>query len=150
MRLPAMTRLLAAASLCALFLACQAEVGDSCNDNVDCSPDGDRICDLSQPGGYCTIPDCEPDSCPGEAVCVRFWDGAHTRAWCMRECNSDGDCRSKYYCAAGFSEVAEIIDEKLRKDKGFCIESPQEPYDGGTDGDEEEGEILEQDGEPQP
>jgi hypothetical protein len=137
MRLSANMRFPAAFALCLSALACQAKIGDGCNDNVDCSPDGDRICDLSQPGGYCTIPDCEPDSCPSEGVCVRFWDGPHTRAWCMKECDSNGDCRNKYYCAAGFSEVAEIIDEKVQ-DKGFCIETPQQPYDGGTDGDEEE------------
>jgi len=114
------------------LLACQAEIGDSCNDNVDCSPDGDRICDLSQPNGYCTVPDCEPGSCPGEGVCVRFWDGPHTRSWCMRECDGDGDCRSKYYCAAGFSEVAEIIDPRST-DKGFCIERSDAEQDAEED-----------------
>jgi len=133
--------------ICLALPACQAKIGDSCDNNVDCSPDGDRICDLSQPGGYCTIPDCAPDTCPGEAVCVQFWDGPHTRSWCMKECGSDGGCRGKYYCAAGFSEVAEIIDSNPG-DSGFCIERPGEEQDAGEEEDvpaEDTVEVEEED-----
>ena len=57
----------------ALSAGCGDEIGDSCGTNVDCSPYGDRICDVSQTGGYCTIQGCTRESCPGEAVCVRFF-----------------------------------------------------------------------------
>ncbi len=105
------------------FAACQAKIGDGCESNVDCSPDGDRICDLSQPGGYCTVPDCEVGTCPDNAVCVMFGTGAHTRTWCMKACHSDGDCRKLYYCAPHSNDVGQVIDEG-REDTGYCIEQP--------------------------
>ncbi len=56
-------------------------MGDSCATNADCSPLGDRFCDVSAPGGYCTVEGCDirlvngttTDTCPSEAVCVRFF-----------------------------------------------------------------------------
>lgn len=53
--------------------ACGHSVGDSCKANVDCSPLGDRFCDTAPPGGYCTIEGCDINTCPSEAVCVRFF-----------------------------------------------------------------------------
>ena len=38
----------------------------------DCSATGDRQCDLAQPSGYCTVPGCEANGCPSEAMCVSF------------------------------------------------------------------------------
>ena len=53
---------------------CGRKVGDACRDNIDCNnEDITRTCDLSQPGGYCTIDFCDESSCPGESVCVRFF-----------------------------------------------------------------------------
>ncbi len=102
------TRLLRFATLvglCAPLLAgCGAKIGDSCGSSTDCG--SGRTCDLTQPGGYCTIGDCDPDKCPSdEAVCVRFDDGS---SWCMKPCSSDSDCRSSYVCApaAGASYAA--------------------------------------------
>lgn len=106
--------------------ACSSEIGDSCTLSTDCSPNGDRFCDNSQPGGYCTIAGCDSESCPGGSVCVRFFSvgesniscetqtdcsadefctiggtcvprSAETR-WCMQKCKSDGACRSDYEC----------------------------------------------------
>jgi hypothetical protein len=54
--------------------ACGHNIGDRCASNVDCAQDGSRICDLSQPGGYCTLDGCDDSSCPSESVCVRFFD----------------------------------------------------------------------------
>lgn len=89
MRLP-----LLVAALLVAGLGCGRKIGDSCKANADCSALGDRFCDISvrpiydrngqeiQGGGYCTVEGCdvrldtndEPvDSCPGEAVCVRFF-----------------------------------------------------------------------------
>lgn len=111
------------------FLAvvgCGIEIGDSCTQNVDCSPQGDRICDIAQPGGYCTIEGCDEGTCPSEAICVRFFptqalsvpcaeasdcapgdlcltDGfcaplATERRYCVRRCGTDGACREGYVC----------------------------------------------------
>jgi len=33
-------------------LGCQPEIGDSCHTSVDCSQSGNRLCDVTQPGGY--------------------------------------------------------------------------------------------------
>ena len=40
----------AAAALCALSAGCSPAIGDDCSSSVDCSVDGDRVCDQSQPG----------------------------------------------------------------------------------------------------
>ena len=45
--------------LVCLAPACGKEIGDSCSTNVDCAQDGTRDCDLSQPGGYCTVNGCD-------------------------------------------------------------------------------------------
>lgn len=124
--------------------ACGNEIGDPCSLSSECSPQGDRICDVSSPGGYCTIFGCEHDTCPGEAVCVRFFSVADTnrgcnpdtedisggtdectsdelctlsgscvprtaeQRFCMKKCQSDGDCRDDYECR----------DEALMMDHG--------------------------------
>lgn len=54
-------------------IGCGNKIGDSCSTNVDCAYDGSRICDVSSPGGYCTIEGCAGGSCPKEAVCVAFY-----------------------------------------------------------------------------
>jgi hypothetical protein len=54
--------------------ACGKKIGDDCKDSVDCNEEENvRTCDLSQPGGYCTVDGCDEISCPEEAVCVRFF-----------------------------------------------------------------------------
>ncbi len=87
---------LAAAML--LAAGCSPEIGDECSTNVDCSTAGDRVCDTTAPGGYCTIPDCDPDTCPEEAVCVAWGEGLSERTYCVRHCGSDDDCRDGYRC----------------------------------------------------
>jgi hypothetical protein len=58
--------------LLSALAACGHSIGDSCHTNVDCSPAGDRFCDISAPSGYCSIDGCDIDTCPTEAICVRF------------------------------------------------------------------------------
>ena len=53
--------------------ACSSEIGDACETNIECSPNGDRICDTAQSEGYCTVQGCSAGSCPSEAVCVVFY-----------------------------------------------------------------------------
>src|SRR5262249_52418622 len=57
----------------ALASACGHFIGDGCNSNVDCSPAGDRFCDTSSRGGYCTVEGCDVHTCPDGEPCVRFF-----------------------------------------------------------------------------
>lgn len=68
------TRAVLLAALLALGAgACSHNIGDSCQTSVDCDPSGTRSCDLSQPGGYCTINGCDETTCPSGATCVRYF-----------------------------------------------------------------------------
>jgi hypothetical protein len=91
---------------------CAAEIGDECETSVDCSPDGDRICDRSQPGGYCTVEGCSADGCPDEALCVEFdpQEPRLARRYCMAACETGGDCRDGYRCIRPDPERAVIVD----------------------------------------
>ncbi|MDB4989105.1 MAG: hypothetical protein JWN04_4283 [Myxococcaceae bacterium] len=87
--------------LSALLGACAPQLGDSCHTDTECSATGSRFCDRSAPGGYCTIVNCEPKSCGGEGVCVRFkpLQPRLASSWCMAKCSSTGDCdRDDYVC----------------------------------------------------
>jgi hypothetical protein len=65
-----------------LAAGCGSEIGDSCVVGTDCSPQGDRFCDTSQHSGYCTVVGCDYDTCPDEAVCVRFFVGELSNKVC--------------------------------------------------------------------
>lgn len=111
-------------ALCTLMVGCASEIGDSCSTSTDCSLQGDRICDRAQPGGYCTVRNCEPDTCPDGARCVEFRPFPERLAisWCMAKCGSGDDCRGDYECvtAAELGEgIAQIADEDSA-DKKFC------------------------------
>jgi hypothetical protein len=84
-------------------VACGRGIGDGCATNIDCSLNADRTCDLSQTGGYCTILQCTPDSCPAEAICVQFESSVSrlARRFCVRSCTTNGDCRGGYLCVHG-------------------------------------------------
>lgn len=96
----------------ALAAACTPKIGDSCSTSADCSASGDRLCDNTQPGGYCTIFNCEPGGCPADSVCVNFGaepsdvpgcqtgqgSSPYQRAFCMASCSSNSDCRTAYTC----------------------------------------------------
>jgi hypothetical protein len=92
-------------------VACGKQIGDSCNTNIDCSLNADRQCDLSQIGGYCTIPQCTPDSCPSEAMCIEFESAVPrlSRRYCVKHCSQDSDCRGGYYCAGLHSSATPIV-----------------------------------------
>ena len=60
--------------LVAIFaIGCSHNIGDSCTSNADCSPIGNRFCDKSAPGGYCTLEGCDVNVCPSESACIRFF-----------------------------------------------------------------------------
>lgn len=98
-------------ALCALSLiGCKPEIGDECSVSTDCSNVGDRLCDTTQPNGYCTIFNCEPGTCPEEAICVAYHTSESLvcedpqsgqrlqRTFCLRRCDGNGDCRVGYSC----------------------------------------------------
>jgi hypothetical protein len=105
---------------------CGKEIGDACIVASDCSPAGDRQCDVSQKEGYCTIMGCDYATCPDEATCVRFFMGSFANRpcdeepgcsldelcdlnnrcvprsseirYCMKTCDDNSDCRDGYEC----------------------------------------------------
>jgi hypothetical protein len=121
--------------------ACGRSIGDDCETNVQCSAQGDRQCDLSQPGGYCTVEGCDRTSCPDDAVCLRFFpvealtmdcsagaivcsqrdiclpqehfcvDPQLEHRFCMKPCSADGDCRDGYQCRQSGSGGAELLPD---------------------------------------
>ena len=99
----------------ALVLAagCSPAIGDDCETSIDCSVNGDRICDVASPGGYCTVQPCDPGNCPDEAVCVEFlFDPARlSSSWCMASCEGSDDCRTEdgYTCV----HASQMVDEAL-------------------------------------
>ena len=97
----------------ALAAGCKPKIGDDCKISTDCSAAGDRLCDITAPGGYCTVYNCEPTTCPvDESLCVEFGaqrspvdactdhqsPSPYGRAFCMATCKDDSDCRSGYEC----------------------------------------------------
>jgi hypothetical protein len=70
--------------------ACGHGIGDECVTSVDCSPSGDRMCDLSQPGGYCTVDGCDAKSCPSDSVCIRYFPEAYLTQECQVSCEDIG------------------------------------------------------------
>lgn len=124
--------------VCASFVAamlgvgCAPEIGDDCTTSADCSVNGDRVCDVSQPSGYCTIQGCDGDTCPDEGVCVE-WRGDPERTretWCMATCSDDGDCREDdgYKCV-GMDGIADGIAVVLdgNSSRKFCVAFPAGP-----------------------
>ena len=78
---------------------CRQNIGDACGSSTDCSVTGERQCALAQPGGYCTVFSCDPDTCP-QGACVewRFIPSRTAETWCMKTCDADSWCRGEYWC----------------------------------------------------
>ncbi len=118
-----------------LAMGCAPRIGDACAASTNCSVNGDRLCDVTMPRGYCTVFDCTADACPDDAVCVRFQPvpARLARNVCMRRCGSDGECRvNEGYTCVGEADLGgrvpsadlfEIVDVN-RRDGRFCM-SPQ-------------------------
>ena len=111
---------------------CTPRIGDGCAASSNCSINGDRLCDSSQPGGACTVLDCQADRCPDNAVCVRFNPIPVRRAVvaCMHRCENDGDCRAAegYRCRSTEELAAEglasAVVDVARPDARFCVADP--------------------------
>jgi hypothetical protein len=104
------------AMLLAALAGCGKSIGDDCHTNVDCSPAGDRFCDTASPNGYCTIDGCDVNTCPDEAVCIRFLTPAlnrpcpngqvdcNTDERCVCDMSTNGTCQGMSHCAPESSE----------------------------------------------
>ncbi len=99
----------------ALGAGCGDEIGDGCSISSECSNRGNRFCDTTQPGGYCTIIGCDHGTCPDEAVCVRFFPVGPVpeSAPCDHaaedistdDCGFDELCTLGDYCAPRTAEI---------------------------------------------
>jgi len=108
------------ATLVMLGVGCSKGIGDECDSALDCSVSASRLCDRSQPHGYCTLSGCRSGSCPDDAVCVTFWQNTDRSDldrnrlsinYCMRKCEERSDCRDDegYSCFSG-SEFGQARD----------------------------------------
>jgi hypothetical protein len=106
------------------LVACGPEIGDKCDDALDCATDGSRFCDHTQPGGYCLIPGCRGDECPEEAVCVRFGLDEQARTFCLQHCSDNGDCRDGYRCIEPdpYADVPTEIVDLAPNGRRYCLE----------------------------
>ncbi|WP_437334213.1 hypothetical protein [Sorangium sp. So ce394] len=166
LRLTGPALLLAALGASSLLAACGPQIGDACITSLDCAQQEQELfCDGTQPGGYCTVFNCGPDSCQGSSVCVAFnpvldqacselenvrWP-RFERTFCMATCDDDDDCRSGYSCVAlrdirsaaaipPGERSAAIIDAEPEGSKA-CLPDPSSPPSapGETSGDVDSG-----------
>jgi hypothetical protein len=117
-------------------VGCTPKIGDKCALSTDCDVSGGRVCDTSEPGGYCTELNCTNGSCPDDAVCVVFQSAVPGctyndyqspsrtgRSFCMKSCSSDSKCRQSdgYVCRypTGFPWNAAILDND--QNQRVCI-----------------------------
>jgi hypothetical protein len=107
--------------------ACGKEIGDECKTNVDCAQDGTRDCDLSQPGGYCTVNGCDEKSCPSGSTCIRVFpyeeSGASPCTWPPPDrCSLPSDS-SAQLCAADQICIPEGFCVPRTSERRFCAKS---------------------------
>ena len=127
-----------------LLGGCKPSIGDQCVLSTDCSTRGDRLCDTSQVGGYCTQFNCFKNSCPDEAACVLFnsaipgcgyddraggYGSRAARAFCVAMCTKDSDCRGGYICADPRSPPWNGLITDDDQSKRTCLVVPTD-YDG--------------------
>jgi hypothetical protein len=126
-----------------LALGCTPKIGDDCSVSTNCSTTGDRLCDVTQPGGYCTKFNCEPGSCPEDSVCVNFGtklspvagcapsqaNSPYKRSFCMASCEDDNDCRESYRCLAP-TDLNAVLAEHSSGSKVCAV--PPKPVPTGT------------------
>jgi len=97
--------------------ACGRHIGDDCETNVQCSAQGDRQCDVSQPSGYCTVEGCDVSSCPDDALCVRFFPAQ------ALELSEPCDPRNSSGCGVREICLAEGFCVEPRFERRFCMKS---------------------------
>lgn len=97
--------------------ACGDQIGDACSVSGECSSQGDRLCDVTSPDGYCTVAGCDFDTCPEEAVCVRFFGVANSDRPCDPRAEDRGtdDCTPDELCSLAESCVPRTAETR------FCM-----------------------------
>jgi hypothetical protein len=98
--------------------ACGKSIGDGCSTNVECSAQGDRQCDLSQPSGYCTVDGCDVTSCPDDGLCVRFFPPQALTVAC-----DPATEEQKHVCDVRETCIAEGYCVEPRLEHRFCMKS---------------------------
>jgi hypothetical protein len=149
---PFRARAAALLALVALGAGCKAKIGDKCTTALDCSALGDRLCDVTQPDGYCTLFNCQPDTCPKESACIVFRSqldpacgnttdaraGRFASTFCMRTCSDEGDCRPGYECVAPQDRAARLVDKGTEDPESLkiclAVSAPPQVPVGGTPG----------------
>jgi hypothetical protein len=131
-----------------MLSGCTPTIGDKCVLSTDCSTRGDRLCDTSQPDGYCTQFNCSKNSCPDNAACILFnaaiqgcgyddrsggYGSRVARAFCVASCGKDSDCRAGYVCADPRSAPWNGFVQDDVQDKRTCLVIPPGYPDGGAD-----------------
>ena len=133
--------------LASAALGCTPKIGDDCSVSTNCSASGDRLCDITQPGGYCTVFNCEPGSCPKDSDCVNFGTSLsvstlcapsqgvspYERSFCMATCESDSDCRGGYKCLSVVKELRAVLAEHATDAKVCAVAPNPSPLDAGPD-----------------
>jgi len=102
-----------------LAVGCGYQIGASCIVDTDCSADGTRVCDLSEPDGYCTILGCDYNTCPDSSECVRFYTGSFSNEPCdymtedtgsANSCSYDEQCSLAGQCVPRTAEIRYCMD----------------------------------------
>ena len=123
----------------ALALGCTPKIGDECTVSTNCSVSGDRLCDITQPNGYCTVFNCEPDTCPEASECINFGTSSsvdlctpsqgispHQRSFCMASCSTDADCRAGYACLYA-NAIGAVLAENSRSGPVCAVKPKTQP-----------------------
>ncbi|MDZ4696085.1 MAG: hypothetical protein SGI86_13130 [Deltaproteobacteria bacterium] len=94
--------------------ACGTKIGDGCTVNIDCSINGDRVCDTAQPGGYCTVDACDENSCPDDGVCVRVFAQMFVSRMCdpAQEDLMKDDCSPEELCLPSGRCVPRVTERR--------------------------------------
>jgi hypothetical protein len=100
---------------------CGHKIGDNCLTSADCDPNGNRTCDLSQLGGYCTVDGCDDKSCPSESVCIRTFPEKYLSKPCDPLCE-DLDCagQTTATCQCAGAATNDCTADELCLDTGVC------------------------------
>ena len=141
-------------------MSCAPKIGDACSNSNDCSANTNRLCDTTQLGGYCTIFNCDPTSCPSdESICVQFGGVLSTvgscpdpqrpapqsRTFCMKKCKKNADCRGGYLCIdlQGSNAWGAAVVERDPSTTKVCME-PQAatPIDDPDNGDPDRSDEV--------
>jgi hypothetical protein len=104
---------------------CGRKIGDSCVTSLDCDPTtGTRICDLSQPGGYCVIEGCDARSCPEDSYCVRFFPEMFLTGSCsLSGANAESACAADEICVPAAAGEDAGVCARRALERRYCVQS---------------------------